>query len=324
MTEAATPEIADLAPKNSTMLTEVLAGLRAKPKVISPKYFYDERGSELFERITELPEYYPTRTEIAIMQDNMAEIAELIGPQASLIEFGSGSSMKTRMLLENLPALAAYVPVEISGDFLQSVANELQQDFPGIEILPVIADFTKPFDLPTPAVMPVKNVVYFPGSTIGNFSPPAALDLLRVMATEAKKGGGLLIGVDLKKDKAVLEAAYNDAEGVTARFNRNMLRHLNEELDADFEPDAFRHLALYDEDKGRIEMHLVSLRVQTFHVGGERFEMAEGESIRTECSYKFTLDEFADMAEQAGFRVRRVWTDPARLFSVQYLECVAL
>lgn len=309
-------------PKNAAMKAEVLAGLRATPKVLSPKYFYDERGSQLFDEITELPEYYPTRTEIGIMQANIDEIVSLVGRQASLIEFGSGSSMKTRILLDHLDDLAAYVPVEISRDYLISIVKGLQADYPLIEMLPVFADFTRPFELPKPKVMPVKNVVYFPGSTIGNFSPEKALDLLGVMASIAKKGGALLIGVDLKKDKSILEAAYNDSEQVTARFNRNMLRRINRELDADFVIENFRHRAIYNEDQGRIEMHLVSERDQTFSVAGETFALSKGESIRTECSYKFTLEGFAALAARAGFAPRRVWTDSEALFSVQFLECV--
>lgn len=316
------PRLTEAGPKNAAMEADVLTGLRATPKVLSPKYFYDERGSQLFDQITELPEYYPTRTEIDIMQANIAEIVELVGPKASLIEFGSGSSHKTRMLLDHLKDLAAYVPVEISRDYLLGIVEGLQAEYPHIEMLPVFADFTKPFDLPTPKIMPVRNVVYFPGSTIGNFAPPNALALLQVMAAEAKTGGALLIGVDLKKDSDILEAAYNDAQGVTAKFNRNMLKRINTELGADFELDNFRHKAIYNEDKGRIEMHLISERDQTFSVGNEYFSMKKGESILTECSYKFTLEGFADLARQAGFRQQRVWTDKDSLFSVQFLECV--
>ena len=323
MKDRATLRLTEIKPRNAAMEAEVLAGLRATPKVLSPKYFYDERGSQLFDEITELPEYYPTRTEIGIMQANIAEIVELVGPQASLIEFGSGSSQKTRMLLDHLEDLAAYVPVEISRDYLLAIVACLQAEYPHIEMLPVFADFTRSFDLPTPKIMPIKNVVYFPGSTIGNFSPPRALALLQVMAAEAKRGGALLIGVDLKKDANILEAAYNDAQGVTARFNLNMLKRLNAELEADFVLTDFRHKAIYNDEEGRIEMHLISERDQSFTVAGEKFSMNKGESILTECSYKFALQDFADLAEQAGFRQRRVWTDADNLFSVQYLECVS-
>ncbi len=314
--------LAQLNPKNAAMVIEVLAGLRASPRVLSPKYFYDERGSQLFDQITRLPEYYPTRTEIGIMRANIEDIVRRVGRQASLIEFGSGSSTKTRILLDHLQDLAAYVPVDISREHLQATVRQLAEDYPHIEMLPVFADFTRPFDLPRPRVMPVKNIVYFPGSTIGNFGPSGALDLLRVMASEAKLGGALLIGVDLKKDTKILEAAYNDAQGVTAEFNLNMLRRLNREVAADFVPDNFRHKAVYNGDEGRIEMHLVSRIDQQFTVAGETFSMADGESIRTECSYKFTVEEFAILAAEAGFELDAVWTDDENLFSVQYLSCV--
>ena len=299
-------------------LNEVLQGLRRQPKVLTPKFFYDERGSLLFEQITELPEYYPTRTELAIMRENIHEIVGLIGPQASLIEFGSGSSMKTRILLECLDRLAAYVPVDISRDHLLAAAEALAAEFPHIEVLPVVADFTQPFDLPQPKVMPLRNIVYFPGSTIGNFMPDAAQALLEVMYQEAKEDGALLIGVDLKKDTAILERAYNDSAGVTAKFNLNMLRRLNNEFSASFDLDKFEHRAIYKESPGRIEMHLVSTSAQEVSVAGEVFHFGEGESIRTECSHKYTLEEFEAMAERAGFSVNRVWTDPEGLFSVQY------
>jgi L-histidine Nalpha-methyltransferase len=297
---------------------EILAGLSAKQKTLSPKFFYDERGSSLFDEITRLPEYYLTETELAIMRRHVAEIAELVGPQASLIEFGSGSSTKTRILLEHLDRLAAYVPVDISREHLLAAAAGVAADFPHLEVLPVAADFTKPFELPTPRVMPLRNIVYFPGSTIGNFTPAAALDLLRVMHHEAAEDGALLIGVDLKKDKAILERAYNDREGVTAEFNLNMLRRLNREFEADFDLDAFEHRAIYNQELGRIEMHLVSLREQSVSLGGETFYFDAGETIRTEYSHKYTLEEFGAMAGRAGFEVAEVWTDDRNLFSVQY------
>lgn len=299
-------------------LAQILAGLRCAQKTLSPKFFYDEHGAELFERITELPEYYPTRTELAIMRRHADEIAALVGSQASLIEFGSGSSTKTRILLESLERLAAYVPVDISREQLYAAAAQIAAEFPRIEVLPVAADFTRPFRLPQPAVMPLRNIVYFPGSTIGNFGPEAALDLLRVMHQEAAEDGALLIGVDLRKDRALLERAYNDAEGVTAAFNLNMLARLNREFGANFDTRAFAHRAVYAEEQGRIEMHLVSRREQTVRIAGETFRFREGETIRTECSYKYTLAQFAELASRAGFTVDTVWTDDDRLFSVQY------
>lgn len=299
-------------------LAEILAGLRQEQKTLSPKFFYDERGSALFEDITRLPEYYLTRTELAIMRRHVGEIAALVGPQASLIEFGSGSSLKTRILLEHLDRLAAYVPVDISRDHLYAAAEKLAAEYPHIEVLPVAADFTRPFRLPQPKVMPLRNLVYFPGSTIGNFAPDAALDLLRVMHQEAAEDGALLIGVDLEKDMAILERAYNDGRGVTAEFNMNMLRRLNREFDANFDLAQFEHRAVYVEARGRIEMHLVSLREQSVTIGGETLRFKQGETIRTECSHKYTVEEFGAMAERAGFEVHTVWTDDERLFSVQY------
>ena len=300
-------------------LDELIDGLRQPEKMISPKYFYDERGSQLFEEITRLPEYYPTETELGIMRDNVGEIAELVGKQASLIEFGSGSSLKTRVLLENLDELAAYVPVDISEDHLLESAQQIREDFPDLDVLPVVADFTQPFQLPSPKIMPVRNIVYFPGSTIGNFTHDAAHELLQVMHEEAGAGGALLIGVDLQKDPAIIERAYNDSAGVTAEFNRNMLRHLNREFGADFDLGAFAHSAEYNEKKGRVEIRLVSEQDQEFTLGNESFSIDRDEAILTEYSHKYTLEGFAAMAEAAGFRVEKVWMDAERLFSVQYL-----
>jgi L-histidine N-alpha-methyltransferase len=300
-------------------LDELIDGLRQPEKMISPKYFYDERGSQLFEEITRLPEYYPTETELAIMRDNIDEIAALVGKQASLIEYGSGSSLKTRVLLEHLDELAAYVPVDISEDHLLESALQVREEFPDIDVLPVVADFTQPFQLPSPKVMPIRNIVYFPGSTIGNFTNDAAQELLQVMHQEAGAGGALLIGVDLQKDPAIIERAYNDSAGVTAEFNRNMLRHLNREFGADFDLDAFAHSAEYNEEEGRIEIRLVSEQDQEFTLGDESFSIDRNEAILTEYSHKYTLDGFAAMAEAAGFTVEQVWMDTERLFSVQFL-----
>ncbi|MEM6511752.1 MAG: L-histidine N(alpha)-methyltransferase [Pseudomonadota bacterium] len=300
-------------------LEELVEGLTRDEKTISPKYFYDEVGSQLFDEITRLPEYYPTQTELGIMRDNIAEIAERVGRQASLIEFGSGSSMKTHVLLRGLDELAAYVPVDISEEHLVASAQALSDDYPELDIIPLVADFTKPFDLPSPRVMPLRNIVYFPGSTIGNFTHDDALSLLQVMYTEAGEGGALLIGVDLQKDPDVLERAYNDAAGVTAAFNRNMLRHLNREFDTDFDVESFAHDARYNTDAGRIELRLVAANEQHVHVGDTEITIEKGESILTEYSHKYTLAGFANMAARAGFRVDKVWTDADALFSVQYL-----
>ena len=312
-------ELLDHHPSDDDLESEILAGLSATQKFLPPKFFYDKRGSQLFDDITELPEYYPTRTETTIMQACIDELVSHIGPQASLIEFGSGASTKTRILLDNLKSLAAYVPVEISKSHLLQAARALQRDYPHIDIRPVCADFTKPFKLPSPTVAPRRNIVYFPGSTIGNFNLDAAVNLLRVMHQIAGDGGGLLIGVDLKKDKAVLEAAYDDAQGVTADFNMNMLIRMNREFDANFDLSAFYHRAPYVEQAGRIEMHLVSNREQEVEVAGQLFHFHKDEFIHTESSHKYDLAEFADIAGLANFRVQQVWTDPQELFSVQFL-----
>ncbi len=296
----------------------LIAGLDRPDKSISPKYFYDETGSQLFEQITRLPEYYLTDTELQIMEAHVDEMTALIGPSASLIEFGSGSSLKTQMLLQHMRAPAAYVPVDISEDHLLASQRRISEKFPDIEVLPVAADFTRPFDLPEPSVMPLRNVVYFPGSTIGNFEDEDALDLMRVMREEARDGGALLIGADLQKDASVIHAAYNDGDGVTARFNLNMLEHLNREFGAQFDIDAFEHRASYDEEQGRVVMQLVSQRDQVVRIDDARIAIARGEAITTEYSHKYTLDGFADMVAAAGFSTERTWTDANDWFSVHY------
>jgi len=304
---------------NESEILEIVDGLSAEPKQISPKYFYDERGSQLFDEITRLPEYYLTNTELGIMRDNIDEIVSLVGKQASLIEFGSGSSLKTRVLLEHLSELAAYVPVDISSEHLHTSADEIRKEFPHIDVLPVVADFTQQFELPTPMVMPVRNVVYFPGSTIGNFEHDMAMELLRVMYHEAGKNGSLLIGVDLQKDPRIIEMAYNDAAGVTAEFNLNMLQHLNRDYGANFDVNEFEHSANYDKEKGRVVIELVSQTDQTFEVADREFDIADGERILTEYSHKYTLSGFEAMANEAGFVVEKAWTDAEQLFSVQFL-----
>jgi dimethylhistidine N-methyltransferase len=313
----------------NTFLHDVLTGLGQPQKSIPCKYFYDERGSALFDRITETEEYYPTRTELAIMETHVGEMAEAVGPRAALVEYGSGSSLKTRVLLDRLAAdaapgdaLAAYVPIDISREHLLSTADTLRAAYPGLPVLPVAADYTADFDLPD---LPphAKRVVYFPGSTIGNFDRAQAADFLDHAAEVAggpEGRGGLLIGVDLKKDRATLEAAYDDAEGITAAFNLNLLHRINRELGGTFDPDAFRHLAVWNEASSRIEAYLVSERDQTATVEGETFRFAEGERIHTENSHKYTVEGFARSAAEAGFALRRYWTDGGGLFSVQYFE----
>ena len=309
----------DLHPPKGDFADDVLHGLAAANKSLSPKYFYDLRGSRLFDRITELPEYYPTRTELAIMESVMPDIAEQVGPEVSVIEFGSGSGLKTRRLLAGLNDPVSYVPVEISCEHLMAAARLLAAEFPHIEVLPVCADFTQPFDLPDPERMPLRNLVYFPGSTIGNFSHDDALQLLKVMHAEARPGGALLIGVDLRKDPEILRRAYNDEAGVTAEFNLNLLRRINRELGADFNLDHFSHTAIWNDSESRIEMHLISEKDQSVTVSGTTISFAAGESMLTEYSHKYDETMFARMAGEAGFEVQFVWKDPENLFSIQLL-----
>jgi L-histidine N-alpha-methyltransferase len=309
------------APNTATaeFLRDVLDGLAREPKVLPCKYFYDARGSELFERICELEEYYPTRCEAEILRNQAAEMAALFGPRCVLIEYGSGSSRKTRLLLDRLNEPAAYVPVDISAEHLLHSARALAIRYPGLAIRPVAADFTRSFSLP-PLPSATRRVVFFSGSTVGNFHPSEAVGLLTHIARLVGTGGGLLIGVDLKKDRATLERAYDDREGVTAAFNLNLLVRINRELGADFAIDRFRHRALYDEVLGRIEMHLVSAETQPVHVADRAFQFARGESICTEYSYKYSISDFRALAARAGFTVDRVWTDEGSLYSVQYLS----
>ena len=307
-------------------LADALAGLSQSPKRLPSKYFYDARGSELFERICEQPEYYPTRTELAIMRDHVGEIAAALGPNARLVEYGSGSGLKTRLLLRNLESPVAYVPVEISRNALAASTSRLAREFPDIEMLPVCADFTRPVTLPRAARAPRQTVVYFPGSTLGNFAPDDALRLLRQMRNEAGQGGGMLgggvlIGIDLVKDSAALEAAYNDEAGVTAEFTLNLLVRMNRELGADFDLGAFRHRARWHPLAARIETHIVSRREQDVHIDGRTFRFAAGEAMLVEYSCKYTLESFARFAARADLQVRGVWTDPDRQFSVQWLAC---
>jgi dimethylhistidine N-methyltransferase len=301
-------------------LEEILEGLSQPQKMLSPKYFYDESGSKLFEDICELPEYYLTRTELGIMKEHIDDIAECIGPRVNIVEFGSGSGLKTRLLLEHLADPVAYVPVDISMEHLLAASKALAANFPKLEILPIAADFTRPVQLPCPTREPERNLLYFPGSTIGNFEPPAALELLRVMHDEAGPGGALLIGVDLRKDHRVIEKAYNDSQGITARFNLNVLQRLNRDFGADFDLSRFRHSATYNDGPGRIEMRLISLEAQTVSIGRQSFSFDQGESIVTEYCYKHSLDGFRDLAGQAGFHLRRKWIDPDEWFSIQLYD----
>ena len=314
-----TLDLLDAAPAPDEIRRDVLAGLGARPRSLPPKYFYDDRGSELFDQICELDEYYPTRTEVAIMEDYGAAMASAIGPRATLVEYGSGSSLKTEILLDALEQPVACVIIDISREPLEAAAERLRERFPSLEVLPVLADYTRPLELPEPSVTARRRVAYYPGSTIGNFRRPAAGAFLATIRQEVGDGGGLLIGVDLDKSTEILERAYDDARGITAEFNRNLLVRLNRELDADFDLEQWAHRAHYDRQAGRIEMHLVSRRDQTVHVAGETFDFAAGETICTEHSNKYRLDDFRALAEAAGWRVEQVWTDERAWFSVQYL-----
>ncbi len=307
--------------ERDAFLRDVIEGLSASPKSVPCKYFYDEVGSALFDQITETSEYYPTRTELAIMQAHVSEMADQIGSGAVLIEHGSGSSLKTRVLLDHLGDLAAYVPIDISREHLLATAERLRMAYPDLAILPVAADYTSAFALPD--LPDGKRVIYFPGSTIGNFDEEQASAFLEQAARIAGPGGGLLIGVDLKKDPAVLEAAYDDAAGVTSDFNLNLLDRINRELGGTFDRDQFKHRAIWNKAASRIETYLVSLRDQTVEIDGKAFHFGEGEAVHTENSHKYTVKGFAAFAAQHGFRVRQCWTDPDDLFSVQYFETEA-
>jgi len=311
--------VLDLEPAKSDFLSETLAGLSRTLRTLPCKYFYDERGAALFQKICELPEYYITRTETAILRLHAHEMAQCIGARCELIGLGTGAGTKTRILLEELEAPAVYIPIDISKEQLRQSTALFHQLFPQLEILPVCTDYLQPFDLPDPLRTPARRIVYFPGSTIGNFEPREATEFLRRLVDLCGKDGGLLIGVDLQKDSDVLERAYNDSQGVTAQFNLNLLRRANRELDADFDLERWRHRAIYNSRVGRIEMHLISEIDQTVHVADREFHFERcGERIITEFSYKYTPEGFTALADGAGFDFARMWTDDARLFGVFY------
>ena len=300
-------------------LADVVAGLSARPKRLPAKYFYDAAGSALFEEITRLPEYYPTRTEIGILRARCREISRLVPAGAALIEFGSGSSTKIRILLDGWPDLAVYVPVDVSGEMLTGEADALGRDYPRLAVRPVIGDFARPFTLPREA-LGRPRIGFFPGSTIGNFDLPQAAAFLSHARGVLGSEGVLVVGVDLVKDEGVLRAAYDDEAGVTARFNLNMLARINRELGADFDLDGFTHRAVFDAGESRIEMHLVSRAPQEVESGSRRLPFAAGETIHTENSYKYTVQSFQDLARGTGWRPQEVWTDPESLFSVHVLR----
>ena len=298
---------------------DMLMALRQRPRAISPKYFYDARGSELFEQICDLPEYYPTRTELGILQNNAETITGLMGEHAELIEFGAGSLRKVRLLLDAMRSPGRYLPIDISGEFLQQSASALQQSFPALDIVPVVADYTHTFRLPELRDHRARRIGFFPGSTIGNFKPQEALDFLK-MAARLLKGGALILGADLIKSPHLLHQAYNDSQGVTADFNLNVLARANRELNTNFRLDQWAHYAFYNATQQRIEMHLISRCRQLVKLCDQQFDIAEGDSIHTENSYKFSLDGLAQLATSAGFRLGPVWTDPERLFCLAWLE----
>lgn len=311
----------DYAPLASRFREDVIEGLSRPRKALVPKYFYDEVGSALFEAICALPEYYPTRTELAMMEVHAPAIAERMGPRCALVEFGSGASRKSRLLIESARP-CVYVPIDISREMLRSAAEGLHRGFPDLPIVAVSADYSMPFELPPLDRFGVRRrVMYFPGSTIGNFDPDEAVAFLARLAKLAGPGGGLVIGVDLRKDKGVLDAAYDDPAGVTAAFNLNLLARINRELCADFDLRAFRHVAFYVEDRGRIEMHLESLKDQAVRIGDVVVPFRTGETIHTENSYKYAVAEFQALASCAGFVPRDSWVDDANLFSLHYMAC---
>lgn len=309
----------DLHPDTDRFLDDVMAGLSRPQKVLPPKYFYDAQGCALFEAICGLSEYYLTRAEIALMRERVGDMARRVGPRCGLIEYGSGSGRKTRILIDAIEPVA-YVPIDIAREQLGATAAEIARDFPGLRVIAVCADYSRPLVLPElDGLGARRRLVYFPGSTIGNFTPAEAAQFLTGAREQAGAGGGLLIGVDLKKDTARLDAAYNDARGVTAGFNLNLLARVNRELGADFDLSAFRHRAFYDEAAGRIEMHLVSVKAQAVTINGRAIRFREGETIHTENSYKYSVREFQELAGAAGLAPVECWTDAEQLFSVHYL-----
>jgi dimethylhistidine N-methyltransferase len=310
--------VLDLEPALSDFLGDVVAGLSGTPRTLPCKYFYDARGAELFGDICETPEYYITRTELRILKDNAAAMSRRLGSRIELIGFGTGAGTKTRLLLEQLSDPVAYVPVDISREQLLESSLAFSELFPSIEILPVCADYLQPIELPTPLRKPDRIVVYFPGSTIGNFEPRDAQNFLRRIARACSPGGGLLIGVDLQKPKPIIERAYNDAAGVTAAFNLNLLVRANRELGANFNLAQWRHDAVYNESQGRIEMYLISKAEQTVRVADRQFRFAPDEKIITEFSYKHSREGFSALAADVGFRFEQMWTDAEQLFGVFY------
>lgn len=305
----------------SEFLSDVLSGLAKARKELHCKYFYDERGSQLFDRICDLDEYYLTRTEAQVMLDNADAICQRLGPEAVLVEYGSGSSTKTRLLLDHLQDQQAYVPIDISDEHLCQTAEKLKIDYPDLDIHPIVADFTAGFELPE-QYRNSEVTVYFPGSTIGNFEPGPAVELLAKIAKQCNSHGGLLVGFDLDKDEKTLLAAYDDSEGVTAEFNLNVLHRINRELEGDFDVDQFKHVAIYNAEQFRIEIYIESLVEQRVRVGDSVFQFARGERIFTEYSHKYSVERFAAMAKSAGLIMDEVWTDANNMFAVMHLSAI--
>ncbi|BFM15505.1 L-histidine N(alpha)-methyltransferase [Maricurvus nonylphenolicus] len=302
------------------VLSEVLDGLSQQQKSLPSKYFYDTEGSELFDQICELDEYYPYRTEIAMLPSIAQDVSHMLNEPCNIVEFGAGSLAKIRILLKHVDSISRFTPIDIAGDFLRREADTLQKEFPHVEVYPVEADFTRPVELNTNASL--KNIGFFPGSTIGNFTTEAAQAFLTQARETLGNGSLLLIGVDTKKPPAMLHKAYNDQRGITRKFNLNMLAHLNRETGADFDLDKFEHYAFYNPEKGRIEMHLISQTEQTVTVAGNAFEFREGESIHTENSHKYTQQEFKQLASNSGWRSTRHWMGGQQLFSVHLLQAM--
>jgi L-histidine Nalpha-methyltransferase len=317
MRAAGTIDFQDFAHAEESFSDALLHGLGASPKQIPCKFLYDDRGSALFERICELPEYYPTRTEMRLLRRRGAEIAGVIGPHCQLVEFGSGASLKVRILLDALDRPAAYVPIDISRQHLRASAGSLARDYPDLDVIALCADYTR--TIPLPPAGEGRRVGFFPGSTIGNLTPVEAVTFLRSWIVRLT-GGGMLVGVDLKKDAAILHAAYNDSAGVTAEFNLNLLARANRDLGADFDLGGFAHVAYWDAELGRIAIFIESRREQVANVAGRAIRFSAGERIHTEDSYKYSIDEFRELAIAAGFVPTHVWTDPQALFSLHYLE----
>lgn len=306
-------------PVESAFAKDMLAALAQTPRSIAPKYFYDQEGSRLFDQICELPEYYPTRTELAILRESAPEIAAQMGSNAELVEFGAGSLTKVRLLLNAMQTPSRYVPIDISGEHLAAAAHDLRAAYPRLQVVPVVADYTQAFSLPAQFSGTGQRVGFFPGSTVGNFTPLEAVDFFR-MAGSVLRGGALLVGADLIKDPGVLHAAYSDAQGVTAAFNLNLLARANRELGADFDLAQWAHSAFYNAPQQRIEMHLMSCARQAVRIQGQTFHFEEGETIHTENSYKFTIDGLRALAVKGGFTPGPVWTDADKRFSLHWLD----